>query len=136
MRIEEAIELINEISVQDLKSLNRDELMFIVDGMNMEDRSRFFMEKNVKVFGGIDGYVADFLDKVNLNSMNIAGKTGARAIMNKMLGYPGISEESRNRVKAALARISYEAAPAAGGRRKSRRKARKARGLNHTRVRK
>jgi hypothetical protein len=131
MLIEEAVQLINEMSVKDLKSLNRDELMFIVDGMTVEERGRFFMEKNVKVFGGIDGYVTDFLDKVKLNSMNTSGKTGAKVILNKMLAYPGISEASKKRVQEALMKISYETAPAAGGRRKTR----KARGLKRTRVR-
>lgn len=134
MLLEEALELINEVSAQDLKTLTREELMFIVQGMNGEEVGRFFLEKNVKVFGGIDGYVSDFLDKTNINSMNSKGKTGAKAILNKMLVYPGISEASKKRVQEALAKTEYQTAPAAGGRRSSR-KTRKTRGLKRTRVR-
>lgn len=134
MLLEEALELINEVSAQDLKTLTREELMFIVHGMNGEEVGRFFLEKNVKVFGGIDGYVSDFLDKTNINSMNSKGKTGAKAILNKMLAYPGISEASKKRVQEALAKTEYQTAPAAGGKRKSTSKTRKTRGLKRTRV--
>uniref|UniRef100_A0A6C0DMB6 Uncharacterized protein n=1 Tax=viral metagenome TaxID=1070528 RepID=A0A6C0DMB6_9ZZZZ len=102
--------------------------------MTGEEISIFLFEKNVKIFGGIDGYVADFLNKVKLNSMNSKGKMGAKSILSKMLEYPGISEGSKKRVEAALAQISNETAPAAGG--KSRRKTiRKKRDLKRTRVR-
>jgi hypothetical protein len=137
MRIEEALELINEMSAEDLKTLNQDELMYIVNGMNQDERSRFFMEKNVKVFGGIDGYVNDFLNKVNLQAMHEQGKAGARTLLNKMLLYPGISEASKKRVQDALASINYAAAAAAGGKSVSRkRKTRRSKkGLKRSRVR-
>ena len=140
MLIEEALELIDEFSVDDLKTLDQEELMFIIDGMNQEDMGRFFMEKNVKVFGGIDEYVNDFLSKVNLVSMDAQGKVGARALLNRMLVYPGISEEMKGRVRNALGSINYETAPAAGGKRKglTKRKAitrRKMKGLKRSRVR-
>ena len=131
MLIEEALELLNEIDGDDLRTLTRDDLMFILDGMNEQDRGRFFMEKNVKVFGGIDGYVNDFLNKTNLKTLNEQGKSGARVILNKMLLYPGISAESKTRVQSALASISYETAPAAGGKRTRRKK----KGLKRSRVR-
>lgn len=137
MLIEEALELVNEMSADDLKSLERDDIMFIVDGMSQEDKGRFLMEKNVKVFGGIDGYVNDFLNKVNLVTMNEQGKAGARALLNKMLLYPGISEPSRTRIQSALASISYASAPAAGGKRKASRKRKtyRKKGLKPSRVR-
>jgi hypothetical protein len=137
MRIEEALELINEMSAEDLKTLNQDELMYIVNGMNQDERSRFFMEKNVKVFGGIDGYVNDFLNKVNLQAMHEQGKAGARTLLNTMLLYPGISEASKKRVQDALASINYAAAAAAGGKSVSRkRKTRRSKkGLKRSRVR-
>ena len=62
MLIEEALEVVNEWTAEELRTLDHNELMFIIDGMNDEQVSRFFMEKNVKVFGGIDGYVNDFLN--------------------------------------------------------------------------
>jgi hypothetical protein len=136
MLIGEALELINEMSAEELRGLTREELMFIIDGMNQEDTGIFFMEKNVKVFGGIDGYVNDFLNKVNLQVMNEQGKIGARALLNRMLVYPGISEATRKRIQDALASINYAAAAAAGGFRNRKRKTRRSRkGLKRSRVR-
>jgi hypothetical protein len=134
MRLDLALKLIHEEDGDELKALRGERLMSIVSGMTGEEISIFLFEKNVKIFGGIDGYVADFLNKVKLNSMNSKGKMGAKSILSKMLEYPGISEGSKKRVEAALAQISNETAPAAGG--KSIRKTiRKKRGLKRTRVR-
>jgi hypothetical protein len=59
---------------------------------------------------------------------------GAKAILNKMLKYPGVSEASEKRVQGALVQINGITAPAAGG--KSRRKTiRKKKGLKRSRVR-
>ena len=137
MLIEEALEVVNEWTAEELRTLDHNELMFIIDGMNDEQVARFFMEKNVKVFGGIDGYVNDFLNKVNLVTMNEQGKAGARALLNRMLLYPGISEPSRKRIQDALASISYASAPAAGGKRKASRKRKtyRKKGLKPSRVR-
>jgi hypothetical protein len=131
MHLEEALKLINELSPQEVKSLSNHDIMFIVQGMNGEEVGKFFIEKNVRAFGGIDGYVDDFLKKVNIREMNIVKKTGARAILNKMLAYPGISDASKTRIREALTESAYETAPAAGGKRKTKRKTR---GLKHSRV--
>jgi hypothetical protein len=113
MIIADALELINELSANQLRSLTRDHIMFIIDGMSPEDISRFLMEKNVKVFGGIDAYVDDFLNKTAI----IPNDLGKMILLNKMLEYPGISEASKNRIIAAK-NIITGTAPAAGGRRK------------------
>jgi hypothetical protein len=138
MLIEEALKIVNEWTAEELRSLNHNDYAEIMDGMTEEDIGRFFMEKNVKVFGGIDGYVNDFLNKVNLQVMNEQGKIGARALLNRMLVYPGISEASRKRIQGALASINYAAAAAAGGKSVSRkRKTRRSKkGLKRSRVRK
>ena len=113
MIIADALELINELSADDLGSLKREDIMFIIDGMSPEDISRFLMEKNVKIFGGIDAYVDDFLNKTAF----VQGDTGKNILLNKMLEYPGISDLSKNRIIAAK-NIITGTAPAAGGRRK------------------
>jgi len=134
MRLDLALKLIQEGDGNDLKALRGERLMSIVSGMTGEEISIFLFEKNVKIFGGIDGYVADFLDKVKINSMDSKGKMGAKAILNKMLKYPGISEASEKRVQGALVQTNGITAPAAGG--KSRRKTiRKKKGLKRSRVR-
>ena len=113
MSIADALRLINESSVDYLKSLTRDELVDITKDMSLEDKIHFFMEKNVKVFGGINEYVADFLKK----TFFVQGDTGKNILLNKMLEYPGISDLSKNRIIAAK-NIITGTAPAAGGRRK------------------
>ena len=119
MLIEDALELVKEMTAEDLSSLSRDDLMYIVNGMNEQGRSRFFMEKNVKVFGGIDAYVNDFLNKLKLSSMNEQGKGGVKAMLNKMLLYPGINESSKKRIQDTLTMLTYAVAPAAGGKSKA-----------------
>ena len=51
MLIEEALKIVNEMSAEELRSLNHNDYAEIMDGMTEEDIGRFFMEKNVKVFG-------------------------------------------------------------------------------------
>lgn len=135
MRIEDAIELINDMNANELKALGRNELMFIVDGMNVEDRGRFFMEKNIKVFGGINEYTDDFLSKINIGTMNEQGKAGAMALLNKMLAYPGISDINRTRIQNTLMSMNYATAPAAGGKGMRRKTRRSRKGLKRSRVR-
>jgi hypothetical protein len=48
MLIEDALELVNEMTVEELTSLTRDDLMVIIDGMGEQEVGRFFMEKNIK----------------------------------------------------------------------------------------
>ena len=98
MHIDEAITLINNTSADKLKALTSSDLMGIIQGMNKDDIGRFLFEKNVKIFGGIDGYVTDFLAKTKLTSMTSAGKSGAKIILEKMLSYPGISDASKKHV--------------------------------------
>jgi hypothetical protein len=69
--------------------------------------------------------VNDFLDKVNLITMDHLGKNGARVMLKKMLLYPGLSEASKKRIEDALTSINHATAPAAGGKRKSYRKTRR-----------
>jgi hypothetical protein len=133
MRLEEALELIRNLSQEELMSLSPDTIIYIVSEMTPVERGQFFLEKNIKAFGGIDEYVKNFLEKFNLNSLNVNGKSGARDILNKMLAYPGISEKSKQRVEVALTR-TYNIAPAAGGKRSKTR--RKNKGLKRNRVRK
>ena len=70
MDIEEALELIEDFTVDQLKALTQEDLQIILQGMSPQDRRRFFIEKNVKIFGGINQYVDDFLDKTNIKDSN------------------------------------------------------------------
>ena len=136
MDIEDALELIEDFTVEQLKALTQEDLLIILQGMSAENRRRFFIEKNVKIFGGINQYVDDFLDKTNINSMNPQGKMGARSILQAMLAYPGVTEENNKLLLEAIAKTEPKgAAPAAGGNRKRKTLRNRRRGLKRSRVR-
>jgi len=127
MILEDALELLDTMSAEDLRSLTRNDLMYIVSGMNEKDRSKFFIEKNIKVFGGINEYIRDFLQKTNINSIkNSSIKLGIHAMLTRISVYPGITDENKSLLQAALEKTMIQSAPAAGGsRRKNTRKIKK-----------
>jgi len=136
MDIEDALDLIEDFTVEQLKGLTQEDLLIILEGMSPENRRRFFIEKNVKIFGGINQYVDDFLEKTNINSMNPQGKMGARSILQAMLAYPGVNEENNKLLLEAIAKTEPKgAAPAAGGNRKRKTLRNRRKGLKHSRVR-
>ena len=127
MKIEAALKIIHELTVEELKELTTDELLLVVRDMNEEDRGTFFIEKNIKIFGSIDAYIDDFLKKVNIPRMNIRQKSGARAVLERMIKYSNVSEENKKRIEAAIEESNTYSAAAAGGKRK-----RKTRGAKRT----
>ena len=136
MDIEDALDLIEDFTVEQLKALTQEDLLIILQGMSAENRRRFFIEKNVKIFGGINQYVDDFLEKTNINSMNPQGKMGARSILQAMLAYPGVTEENNKLLLEAIAKTEPKgAAPAAGGNRRRKTLRNRRRGLKRSRVR-
>jgi len=136
MDIEDALDLIEDFTVEQLKALTQEDLLIILQGMSAENRRRFFIEKNVKIFGGINQYVDDFLEKTNINSMNPQGRVGARSLLEAMLAYPGVTEENNKLLLEAIAKTEPKgAAPAAGGNRRSKTLRNRRRGLKRSRVR-
>ena len=136
MDIEDALDLIEDFTVDQLKGLTQGDLQIILQGMSPEHRRKFFIEKNVKIFGGINQYVDDFLEKTDINSMNPQGKMGARSLIQAMLEYPGVSEDNSKLLLEAIAKTEPKgAAPAAGGSRKRRTLRNRRRGLKRSRVR-
>ena len=136
MDIEDALDLIEDFTVEQLKALTQEDLLIILQGMSAENRRRFFIEKNVKIFGGINQYVDDFLEKTNINSMNPQGRMGARSLLEAMLAYPGVTEENNKLLLEAIAKTEPKgAAPAAGGNRKRKTLRNRRRGLKRSRVR-
>jgi len=127
-RFNRSLELINELSVQELKQLNRDQLLFIVSGLTAEQIREFMFAKNTKIFGGINGYVDNFLSTGTINkikAMNgqskVTAKAGAIESLNKMLTYDELTVANRTRINDAISELNdyVESAPAAGGRRKN-----------------
>ena len=136
MDIEDALDLIEDFTVEQLKGLTQEDLLIILEGMSPENRRRFFIEKNVKIFGGINQYVDDFLEKTNINSMNPQGRMGARSLLEAMIAYPGVTEENNKLLLEAIAKTEPKgAAPAAGGNRRRKTLRNRRRGLKRSRVR-
>lgn len=128
MRLDQALALIDRIPVDRLGSLTRHELMTIAEGMTPSEVSTFLFAKNVKIFGGINGYVADFFGKGTLEQiaampagLNKEGiKQALRETLERMLTYPDLTVDNRNRIQAAIGGVLAAAAAAAGGGRRNR----------------
>lgn len=105
--------------------------MGVVAGMTPDEITAFLFAKNVKLFGGINGYADNFFAKGTLERIAAmpAGsekewtKQGLRVMLERMLTYADLSAGNRSRIQGAIAGILGAAAPAAGGsRRRSRRR--------------
>jgi len=127
---EDALQLIDELSVEDLRSLTKEQLMGIVSLLTPEEASNFIFAKNIKIFGGINGYVNDFFEKNTISRIKAMtnGVSKVRTIsstidlLNKMLK-PDLTEENRTRINSAIAELREPStAPAAGGYRKAKNK--------------
>ena len=133
----DAMDLVDSWSGVELGQLSRDQIIFIASGLTRAEFSEFMFAKNVKVFGGINGYVDNFLGTATVAKIkampdihtrtNAAG--GAIQTLEKMLTYGDLlSPENRGDVEAAIAdlrEVIAEAsvvATAAGGKRNSRRR--------------
>jgi len=122
---EDALQLIDELSVEDLRSLTKEELMDIVSLLTPAQASDFIFAKNIKIFGGINGYVNDFFAKDTIskikampNAVKVRTIASTIELLNKMLK-PDLTEENRSRINHAIAELREPAsAPAAGGYRK------------------
>lgn len=132
--MEEARKYIAERTPQQLSQMTRDDIIRIAGTLTKDEFKTFLFEKNVKLFGGINPYVEDFLAKINTGVPKDA-MVGFIAMLNTMDAYPGLSEENKVKVNNRIKLLKMLTAPAAGGTRKNRkRKTRK--GLKHKQVRK
>lgn len=124
-----ALRLVNNLNVEALGNLNRDDLLFIASKLTALEFSEFTFIKNIKIFGGINGYVNDFLESGTITKIRnmpndlskIRIKEGAIETLNKMLTYADLTGENRTRINIAILQLSDAAAPAAGGSRKRKR---------------
>jgi hypothetical protein len=126
-------EFVESTSVDKLKTLTKEQLMVIM--MSVKDPQvfqKFMFMKNKKIFGGMDGYVSDFLERTDTVGRILAmpagpGRTsairGAISTLNEMKMDAEISAAKKALVEAALARL---AGAQGGSRRKSRHQRRKA----------
>lgn len=133
-----ALQLVEELTVEELQKLNRDQLLFIASGLTKAEVSDFMFAKNMKIFGGINGYVDDFLSSgtiIKIKDMaeglsKITIRDGALQTLNKMLTYKSLTDTNRVKINNAVAELQYASAPAAGGLRKKKSRTRKHKGKN------
>jgi hypothetical protein len=110
------LRLVNKLSVGQLRRLSHEDLLSIMGPLTGPERSDFMFAKNIKIFGGINGYVEDFLASVpRIQTMN-AAKPGAIQTLNRMLTYGDLTSNNRTRINSALALLSGAAAAAGGHR--------------------
>ena len=125
-----AMILVNKLSVEELSQLNRDQLLFIVRGLTSSEISDVMFAKNIKIFGGINGYVNNFLSTGTITKIkamsNGLPKTkvieGAIQSLNKMLTYDSLTDKNRIKINDAILQLSNSTAPAAGRYRRNKRR--------------
>ena len=119
--------------------LSREDLQTIARSVSPEDFKKFMIAKNIKIFGGVNGYIDDIFSKNTIQrSLAITNSGQRRSTIQGLIGllltlknHPDSTPEKRARIDAAIMELNQLPAPAAGGRkkrsRKSRRKSRKSR---------
>lgn len=131
MKINDALKLVENSTEEELSRITRDEFMFIVAGMSPEDIQTFMFAKNIKVYGGINGYVDNFFAKGTVEQLKLLPlihRAGGIATLKKMLTTPGISEPNKLRIDNALEQLSINPnAPARAARKRKTRKSRRSR---------
>lgn len=99
-------------------------------------RTTILVEKNIKVFGGINPYVEDFVPKVIAGlvatpegSKKEETKAGHRMLVEELLTRVGLSEENKQRLEESLQKDFA----AVGGRRRKTRRSKKRRSTRKVR---
>lgn len=134
MSLREALSFIHASTAEDLRTLSKETLLGILRTLNPEDVQTVIFAKNIKIFGGINGYIQDFFANQTvqkilampegvMKEMNIQG---LQLTLRKMDKYDGVTLENKERIVEALQQVSITyTAPAAGGKQKKSRKNKK-----------
>ena len=126
-KIEEVIGWLNTKTAEELSGMERYKLVAIMTLLrdNPQDFQKFLLMKNIKLFGGVDVYVTDFLTTKNTIGRILAMPAGpsrrsaidgAKVMLAELEIHSEISAEKKAEVTAALERLRG----AAGGRRSRR----------------
>jgi hypothetical protein len=106
-----------------LASFTDADLIAITSNMTPKQKRRFFIEKNIKILGGINAYIDDIADNTNINLLTSREIIGLVKLLLEVMKYPNISDANKLEIKLmineALVRKT-ETAPAAGGKRRRR----------------
>jgi hypothetical protein len=114
--LQNALDLLDDLTVDELKRMNPAQLTFITTDLSGEDKLTFFFKKNVKIFGGINGYVDDFFRKFKVKELTRSDQLGALEFLKKMKETTGLTDDNKRRVSHAISVIEGQnSAPSAGG---------------------
>ena len=130
LSFENALRLVEELSADELTQLTADDLLYVVSGLTRTQSRDFMFAKNIKIFGGINGYVDNFLSSGTISKIKampdgLSKRTtteGAIESLNKMLTYDELSSSNHEKINQAIIALTNAAAPAAGGYRRKTRK--------------
>jgi hypothetical protein len=119
--------------LETLRSMTPDQLANLTSGLTRNERSIFILEMKIKLLGGVNNYIPDFILRNAPDAIltmppgeeKELKRSGFIQILNRLRVYPGVSRENIERIDAALYRIAGASAPAAGGRRRKRKSKRK-----------
>lgn len=120
---EELMESIREDSDEDFNDLfgDRDTMFVIMMNLNEQQRLGVLVEKNIRIFKGVNEYAKDFLTKTTESLARMeegkekeAVKSGQRKIVDALLKKDGLTPETKRNLEKALVN-TLAAAAAAGG---------------------
>jgi len=111
MRIEEALEIVRQTTPELLRAMSRESIVFITEGMTGPEVQTFIFAKNVKIFGGINGYVnklfsTDTVTKIKQIPYRVVRRKTAMGFISnlvRMLTYPDLSVGNKERIELAIA---------------------------------
>ena len=127
MSPDELLENVNAMTPEQLTVFNNRRVLEAAMAVmpTPEDKMDFIIAKNVVMFGGLDAYVADFVEKTRASVSNMpagpaknAAKQGQRLLAQRLLTQAGLSVESTDALNGLLGNVL--SAAAAGGRKMSR----------------
>jgi hypothetical protein len=110
-----------------LESFTDADLMAITSNMTPNQRIRFYIEKNIKIFGGINPYIEDIVENTNIYALNPRESREVLKLLLAIMKYPNITAANKLQIRSMIDEtLTAKTAPAAGGKRRTRRAKRKA----------
>jgi hypothetical protein len=119
--LEDALDIVEDTDVELLRQLPIEVIQQISQLLTPDEYKEFLFAKNVKIFGGINEYANDIFDKGTIEKVKSKpAKVGLAlaAILTKILGEPGLTDDNKRRVSQAIRDLNQSptaSAPAAGG---------------------
>jgi hypothetical protein len=118
-------EIVATLSVNELRNQTNVTQIIAALGNDKDLLIHFLVSKNIKVFGGINPYVHDYLEKLNVDRLTPEQKETARFTLEKMLTYKELSDDNKVRIRDLNEKLHNAAAKGAGKSRKKRKLRRK-----------